>query len=427
MKTHLFIFFIIALFPAACAAEDAGAGCVGCHAVSTPAIVSDWRQSAHAGAAVSCVACHGDKHTRADDAAKAELPGLDTCASCHAARVAQYKKGKHALAWSAMKAMPTLHWQPMVMVEGREGCGGCHRIGLKSADEVRQLRSKGEAGVSGCDSCHTRHTFSAKEAAQPQSCQTCHMGFDHAQWEMYSSSKHGVRHELAQRNVLSAEAAAPTCQTCHMPDGDHGVRTAWGFLGVRLPMPERADWARDRATILKALGVLDPQGQRAKRFEAVKKADICRLSKEDFTKEREKMARACSRCHGASFVKQELDKGDQLIRQADRLMAAAIREVEGLYRDGCLKKPEHYAFAYPDILAFHDAPTPIEQKLFLMLMEHRMRVYQGAFHCNPDYTFWYGWSEMVRDLTEIRAMAQELRKRQPPKKKKAAPPKPRAP
>ena len=260
------------------------------------------------------------------------------------------------------------------------------------------------------------------------------MGFDHAQWEMYSGSKHGVRHELAQKGIISAEAAAPTCQTCHMPGGDHGVRTAWGFLGVRLPMPERADWARDRATILKALGVLDPQGQRAKRFDAVKKADICRLTREDFQNERAKMERACSRCHAGSFVKSELDKSDQLIRQADRLMAAAIREVEGLYRDGCLKKPEQYAFAYPDILAFHDAPTPIEQKLFVMFMEHRMRAYQGAFHCNPDYTFWYGWSQLVRDLTEIRAMAQELRKYQPrkpvdvpliPKKKKPALPKPR--
>jgi hypothetical protein len=44
-----------------------------------------------------------------------------------------------------------------------------------------------------------------------------------------------------------------------------------------------------------------------------------------------------------------------------------------------------------------------------MFLKHRMRNFQGAFHANPDYTLWYGWSEMVRDLTEIRAMDAEMR------------------
>ena len=44
-----------------------------------------------------------------------------------------------------------------------------------------------------------------------------------------------------------------------------------------------------------------------------------------------------------------------------------------------------------------------------LLMEHRMRAFQGSFHANPDYALWYGWSEMVQDLAEIRAMARELR------------------
>ena len=53
---------------------------------------------------------------------------------------------------------------------------------------------------------------------------------------------------------------------------------------------------------------------------------------------------------------------------------------------------------------------PIEQKLFVMYLEHRMRTFQGAFHANPDYAFWYGWSEMVRDLQYIREKAVELRR-----------------
>jgi len=98
-----------------------------------------------------------------------------------------------------------------------------------------------------------------------------------------------------------------------------------------------------------------------------------------------------------------------MIREADRLMARAIRVVAGLYRDGTIKKPKNYPFAFPDILAFHDAPTVIEQKLFVMMQEHRMRTFQGTFHSNPDYALWYGWSEMVRDLTEIEELAEGMR------------------
>ena len=38
-----------------------------------------------------------------------------------------------------------------------------------------------------------------------------------------------------------------------------------------------------------------------------------------------------------------------------------------------------------------------------------MRAFQGAFHNNPDYALWYGWSEMVQDLTGIRTLARDLR------------------
>jgi hypothetical protein len=174
--------------------------------------------------------------------------------------------------------MPTIHWQPMAMTEGMKGCGACHKVGLKTPQEMKDLRqTSGGYGVASCDACHTRHTFSKKEAQQPQACETCHMGFDHPQWEMYSGSKHGVRALLKQTGTLPNVTPAPT------------------------------------------------------------------------------------------------------------------------------------SYAFPDLLTFHDAPTVIEQKLFVMFLEHRMRTLQGTFHANPDYALWYGWSEMQRDLTEIKALAADLR------------------
>lgn len=388
-----------------------GQQCLECHLKTTPQIVSDWQLSLHSKNDVGCWVCHGEEHTSALDAGKAKIPTPDICANCHETQVTQFKKGKHALAWAAMKAMPTAHAQPVALMEGMKGCGGCHKIGLKTEAEVKELKKTGPGfGVASCDACHTRHIFSVQEARQPQACQTCHMGFDHPQWEMYSSSKHGVRYLLKQNKTLPETVAAPTCQTCHFQEGDHEVRTAWGFLAVRLPMPEDKQWAADRAAILQALGVLDPSGNPTPRLEVVKAADVARLTQEAWQKERDKMLQTCRRCHSLNFARAELEKGDRMIKEADSLMAEAIRIVASLYKDGILPKPQNYAHPFPDLLAFHDAPTEIEQKLFVMFLEHRMRTFQGTFHANPDYALWYGWSEMRRALTEIRSLAAGMRK-----------------
>jgi len=386
--------------------------CVECHKKITPNIVSDWQLSKHSQNKIDCSECHGDQHQSPQDVDKAKIPTPDTCGNCHEARVKQFKGGKHAAAWAAMKAMPTIHWQPMALIEGMKGCGGCHKIGLKSEADIRELKKSGAGfGVASCDACHTRHAFSVQEARQPQACQTCHMGFDHPQWEMYSSSKHGVRYSLKQMKMLPSTISTPTCQACHLQGGNHGVLTAWGFLAVRLPMPEDKQWAADRVTILQALGVLDPDGKPTDRLDVVKAANVARLTQEDWQRERDKMLKTCNQCHSANFAKAELAKGDVMIKDADRLMAQAILTVAGLYKDGILPKPKNYAYPFPDLFTFHDAPTGIEQKLFVMFLEHRMRTFQGTFHANPDFAFWYGWSEMQRDLTEIKEKAAEMREK----------------
>ncbi|MFH1574828.1 MAG: multiheme c-type cytochrome [Acidobacteriota bacterium] len=401
---------ILSFFLAAGGAENLPV-CIGCHKDVTPGIVDDWQQSKHAENSITCDTCHGDKHQSVSDVSNVALPTPATCGICHERQVTQFNGGKHALAWVAMKAMPTTHALPVSLREGLKGCGGCHKIGAKTAAEIQELQKAGAGfGRASCDACHTRHLFSVKEAREPQACQTCHMGFDHPQWEMYSSSKHGVRYLLKQNKVLPESVAAPTCQTCHMPLGDHGVMTAWGFLAVRLPMPEDKQWADDRATILRALGVLGPDGKPTGRLDIVRAGKVARLSQEEWQAQQDRMINICHQCHSLNFAQGELAKGDQMIQEADRLMAEAIRIVGALYADGVLQKPAAYEQPFPDLLTFHDAPTPIEQRLFVMHLEHRMRAFQGTFHNNPDYALWYGWSEMKRDLTEIRAMAAEMRK-----------------
>jgi len=280
-----------------------------------------------------------------------------------------------------------------------KGCSSCHRIGVKSDKEKAEIRY----GHAQCDSCHTRHSFKKSEAQDPRACQTCHMGFDHPQWEMWSTSEHGTIWQIEGKE----SKRAPTCQTCHMQGGDHNVMTSWGFLALRLPEDDK-DWMNDRVAILQALGVLDEKGNTTARLDLVKAGKVARLTKEEFQKERDKMTDICAQCHGRSYAKAQLDAGDMVIKDVDKIMAEAIREVQGLYKDGLLKKPATWTFA-PDLLQFYEAKSAVEQDLYVMFLEYRMRAFQGAFHMNPDYMHWYGWAPMKETLQKIKDEAEKLR------------------
>jgi hypothetical protein len=387
----------LVVFSAAHAEESK---CISCHKDITPGIVDQHLAGKMGKAGVDCATCHGGDHTQRDDAHLAKIPTPDTCALCHKDKVDEFNRGKHALAWVAATAMPMFaHQPPEIVGPGYKGCSGCHKIGVKSAEEAKRYRY----GSGNCDSCHTRHTFSKREARNPRACQTCHMGFDHPQWEMWSTSKHGTIWQIEGET----SKRAPTCQRCHMPGGDHGVMTSWGFLAVRLPEDDEA-WLKDRVTILQALGVLDAGGNPTERLEVVKAGKVARLTKEDFQKERDKMLAVCTECHSPSYAKSQMKAADGVVREADKLMAKAIRVVSGLYRDGVLTKPEGWKYA-PDLLQFYEAKSAIEQDLYVMFLEHRMRAFQGAFHANPDYMHWYGWAAMKESLRKIKDEAGSLR------------------
>ena len=374
--------------------------CIDCHKKVTPGVVKQHLEGKMSKKGVDCSSCHGSDHKKMDDAKLAKMPTPETCAGCHQKQVDQFKSGKHHLGWIASSAMPMWSHQPKAVVgEGYKGCSSCHKIGVKSDAEKAMYRY----GNAQCDSCHTRHSFKKSEAQDPRACQTCHMGFDHPQWEMWSTSKHGTIWQIEG----AKSKRAPTCQTCHMQEGNHGVMTAWGFLALRLPEDDK-DWLNDRVTILQALGVLDEKGNPTARLDVVKAGKVARLTKEDFQKERDKMINVCSKCHGASYAKKQLEAGDMVIKDVDKVFATAIRVVQGLYKDGVLQKPAGWTFA-PDLLQFYEAKSSVEQDLYLMFLEYRMRTFQGAFHMNPDYMHWYGWAPMKETLQKIKDEAAKLR------------------
>lgn len=390
------LLLLLLLLPTAVFAADST--CITCHTKVTPQIVNDFRAGKMGKAGLDCSTCHGKAHQSAQDIDKVQLPTEQTCEPCHQKQYDQYMQGKHSLAWVAMESMPKTGLQPHAYIQGLKGCGGCHKIGVRSVEQ----RTASRYG-SVCDSCHTRHRFSVDEARSPEACRTCHMGFDHPQWEMWSGSKHGI---IFQRD--GSDSRAPACQTCHMPEGNHAVMTAWGFLGLRLPEDDK-EWLGYRTTILKGLHVLDPDGSPTPRFDVIRSGKVARLSHEGWQQERDRMLAVCSRCHSSRYARVQLQNADRMIKEADKLMAAGIEIVAALYKDGIIA-PEEQKSAYPDILSFYNTGTPIEQTLYVMFLEHRMRAFQGAFHMNPDYVTWYGLAQLNRDLVDIRAEAARMRR-----------------
>ena len=97
--------------------------------------------------------------------------------------------------------------------------------------------------------------------------------------------------------IFSSRAARyrRTGRGAHLPDvppcrrGNTAVRDSVGIPGRAITHAgRRSVGGRSNHTILQALGVLDPQGNPTARLEAVKQADVARLTQEDWQKERDR-------------------------------------------------------------------------------------------------------------------------------------------
>ena len=110
---------VLALWGATASAQE----CVDCHAKGTPGIVADWKTSrARRDGGRLRRSATARSTTRPTDVAKARGSRRPRPAPpATRTQVEQFTKGKHALAWAAMKAMPTTHALPMALMRGHEG------------------------------------------------------------------------------------------------------------------------------------------------------------------------------------------------------------------------------------------------------------------------------------------------------------------
>ena len=186
--------------------------CVTCHREESPGIVNQFSHSAMAAAEVTCRDCHEGKADypgalEHEGAYVLAAPTTAMCQKCHEDEVAQFMQSRHSLpAYVAVAGSTDLSSNMMAMyqavpegsfapdkarnaIAALEGsaitpfaCDNCHSIGIPAAD----------GSVGRCQKCHIRHEFSLEQARKPETCNNCHIGPDHPQWEIYQESPHGI-------------------------------------------------------------------------------------------------------------------------------------------------------------------------------------------------------------------------------------------
>jgi hypothetical protein len=372
--------------------------CIECHRVTTPGVFADWAKSRHANANITCLDCHlvqpGDQdvaqghekyYSRSDmpwGEAKYKMPIASIvtpkdCSRCHPDEVTQYSKSKHANTIEIMwKLDPWLNKGMNSDNERKTGCFHCHGTVIKIDEKgkldpatwpnvgVGRLNLDGSKGS--CTSCHTRHRFSVAEARQPEACDSCHLGPDHPQIEIYEESKHGTIHN-AFKNETNFNAAggtwtpgvdyrAPTCAACHMSGS--------GKEPTSHDVTSRLSWETQAP--------LTVRPQDFKPFP----------SGTDWQVERQKMKNVCSACHGESWINDFYDGFDKAVEEYnDVYFKPAKKTFDELNEKGLL-----------DQTKFFDERLEVE---FYELWHHEgRRARMGAMMMAPDYAWWHGFYEV---------------------------------
>jgi hypothetical protein len=362
--------------------------CVSCHSQTTPGIVEQYGRSTMASANVTCTQCHE---------VAADYPGaiahegtfvLNTpttakCQTCHQNEVAQFYQSRHSLpAYVAMtgvdgispemqalyEAIPEVTFGPeqlrnaLFAIEGpdvtRFACEACHNIGRPHLDN-----SVGE-----CQQCHIRHEFSLEQARKPETCNACHIGPDHPQWEIYEESPHGIAyatggdlwHWDAEPGTLTvSDFPAPTCATCHF--------SGFGSSGTTHDVGDRLTWY-----------LFAPVSERRPVWE----------------ENRTRMQGVCRECHNQNFIDEfyaDADVGTEAINEMV-LQGRAI--TDSLKGAGLLtSQPFDQTYDFVDFELWHHWGRTAKFGMWM----------QGA-----DYTQWHGVYEMLSDLAELREMSTQM-------------------
>lgn len=358
--------------------------CVVCHRKATAGIVEQYGFSTMAAAGISCQICH---EVSADYGGAVphegtyvlRTPSAAKCRECHAAEVAQFAQSRHGLpayvAYAGSKdlapdllkqyeSIPEGSYAPdksrnaLYALEGpavtRFACEVCHNVGLPHAD----------GSVGQCQKCHLRHEFSLEQVRKPETCNACHIGPDHPQWEIYQESPHGIAYMTGgykwnwheePGNLGVTDMPAPTCATCHMSGfgtssttHDVGDRLTWYLFA---PVSERRPAWQDNLVRMKGV---------------------------------------CFSCHNRNFIESFYSSADEATAAINAWVVESQDIVKPLSEAGLLT----------------DEPfdEPIDFTSFNLWHHWGRTAKFGTWMQGPDYVQWHGAYEILHDLAELREM-----------------------
>ena len=361
--------------------------CVVCHRDETPGIVQQYSFSTMAAAEVSCRDCH---QVSEDYPAAVEhegsyvlaAPTAAMCQECHEQEVAEFNASRHSLPayiavfgsqdlseehLAAYKAIPEGDFSPdksrnaIAALEGPEmtkfTCEACHNIGKPAAD----------GSIGQCQKCHIRHQYSLEQARKPETCNYCHIGPDHPQFEIYQESPHGISyatmgddwHWDAEAGILTTEDfPAATCAICHMSGfGDQptthdvGDRLTWYLFAP--VSTKRPNWETNMAAM---------QG-------------------------------VCFECHNENFITTFYTDADKATERVNEWVLESREIIKPLQEAGLLT----------------DAPfdEPIDYTFFNLWHHWGRTAKFGTWMQGPDYAQWHGAYEVLHDLAELQEMVDE--------------------
>jgi len=391
--------------------SPAALACIECHKKEHPGIFSDWANSRHASANITCLDCHqAEEHDpdvsvlhykqyqRSDtpygtQEFKVPISAVVTpkdCSRCHPDEATQYARSKHAntleIIW---KLDPWLNKGMNSDDERKAGCYHCHGTVLKIKDgaldpstwpNVGVGRANLDGSLGSCTSCHTRHRFSIAEARKPEACGQCHLGPDHPQIEIFMESKHGNIYTAFgdQYNWDAAPGTwtpgvdfrGPTCASCHMSGA--------GTVLTSHDVTERLSWETQAPLTVRPSDF--------KPFPA----------KTNWQTERDKMKTVCTQCHGKTWVDGHYDMLDKVVQDYNEIyFKPAKNMLDTLYEKGLLDKSR-----------FFDEHLEVE---FYELWHHEgRRARMGAMMMAPDYSWWHGFYECKKRYNGFMTEAQDL-------------------
>jgi hydroxylamine dehydrogenase len=369
------------------ALADSTDACVTCHRDGTPGIVEQFSHSTMAAAKVTCRNCHEVTQDHAGSVAHQGTwvlpsPTPTMCGVCHSEQVDQFYQSRHSTpAYAAIagvtefsdaqkamyKAIPEGSYDPdktrhaLYAIEGTDmtqfACKTCHEIGLPQAD----------GSVGKCQKCHLRHEFKIEQVRKPETCNNCHIGPDHPQWEIYTESPHGVGYATsgdtynwtAKAGTLTVhDFPSPNCATCHM--------SGFGSAPTTHDVGDRLTWY-----------LFAPKSDR-------------RPSWQD---NQTRMQDVCRECHNEQWVKNFYTKADALVLETN----AWVQESDDI------------AKALKAAGQMNDKPfdEPIDFIYFDLWHDYGRTAKFGAWMQGPDYTQWHGAYEMLKKVNEMRDFARE--------------------